>query len=477
MMAAHAGQVRARRTRRSFLLTALAMLALCLATASARASESVTTTTAEPECTTGARSALSPTPPTEDPFYTPPNTLPRGKKARPGTIIRSRPVCIADLEVPGPYAAWLIMYMSTGSENRRGKPSELKAAPSVDTGLIIEPLVQDATGPRSLVAYEEAEDSDSTLKAPSYTLRGGSSWDNALWQPMLAQGWEIVVPDFEGPNSAYGAGVLAGHGVLDGIRAAENFSATDGLEEAGTRVALWGYSGGAQASAWASELAPRYAPELQIVGVAEGGVPGEGKEDFDTVNNGVLAPGLAFGIALGGNAAYPNLLPESMLNSAGLALAKKFRSTGETGYPNTLPKESLSDYTNCGCNPVEEPEQFPTVAELVRINNLGQHVPTAPLYIYHDYNDELLPIGGVERLVQKYCEGGASVDFRVYAGDEHVTNAIVGAPEAMAYLISRFNGAAPVDSCGLPDNGGVIPPEEAVEPVPLPPNPPEEPLG
>lgn len=466
--AAPSARLRLCALRASFLLAA-AFVTLLLGAFAAPARAAIS---AEPQCTTAARQALSPTPPPEDPFYTPPSTLPRGRKGRPGTIIRSRPVCIADLEVPVPYAAWQIMYMSTGSETKHGKPSELKAVPSVDTALIIEPLVEDATGSRPLVSYQEAEDSDSTLKAPSYTLREGTSWDNAVWQPMLAQGWEIVVPDFEGPKSAYGAGPLAGHGVLDGIRAAENFSATDGLQGSATHVGLSGYSGGAQATAWASELAPRYAPELQIVGVAEGGVPGEIKEDFDTINNGILAPGLAFAVALGVNAEYPNYLPESLLNSAGLALAAKMRATGETGYPNTYPKESVSDYTNCGCNPVEEPQQFPRVAQLIPVENLGSHIPAAPLYIYHDYNDELLPIGGVERLVQKYCEGGATVDFRVYAGDEHVSNAIIGAPEAMAYLTSRFNGVAPVDTCGLPDNGGVIPPEEAVEPTPIPPNPP-----
>lgn len=408
-------------------------------------------------CTTGAKGAVSPTPPPQDPFYTPPNPIPHG---RPGTVIRSRPVCIGDAQVPVPYRAWDIMYLSTGAENANGQPSDDHSLPSVDTALIVEPLTG-TTHP--LVEYATAEDDDSTLKAPSYTMAQGNTSDNASWQYPLAHGWDVIVPDYEGPGSAYSAGPLEGHGMLDGIRAAESFSSTDGLEGRATEVGLWGYSGGAMATAWASELAPGYAPKLDIVGVAEGGVPADVHDTFDTINNGYLAPGLAFASALGDNAAYPNLISLSLLNSAGVALAANMRATGTSSYPQTYPPQSISDFTLCGCNPNDHPDEFPGIAEVGRTVNPGQHVPTAPLFIYHDYDDELIPIQGVERLVQYYCSGGATVEFRVNMGDEHVSNAVVGYPEAIAYLTERFEGLPAPNTCGLPDNGGVIPPS----PVPV----------
>lgn len=39
----------------------------------------------------------------------------------------------------------------------------------------------------------------------------------------ISDGYTLVVPDYEGFKSAFGAGHLSGHGVLDGIRAALNF--------------------------------------------------------------------------------------------------------------------------------------------------------------------------------------------------------------------------------------------------------------
>jgi len=226
-------------------------------------------------CTTGATGAVSPIPPPQDPFYTPPSPVPAG---RPGTVIRLRPVCIGDLQVPVPYRAWDVMYLSTAAEDANGNPADYHAVPSVDTGLIVEPLTGRA---HPLIAWATAEDSDSTLKAPSYVMTQGSSGDNATWQWALGNGWDVVVPDYEGPGSAYSAGPLEGHGMLDGIRAAENLSSIDGLQGRRTKAGLWGYSGGAMATVWASELAPGYAPGLRIVGVAEGGVPADVHDTFE----------------------------------------------------------------------------------------------------------------------------------------------------------------------------------------------------
>ncbi len=418
----------------------------------------------QPGCTTGARGPLTPTPPPSDPFYTPPSPLPT---VPAGTVIRSEPVCIADLEIPMPYAAWLVMYMSSGSEDSSGQPSNYNATPMAATALIVEPLT-DSVKPRPLVAYQAAEDADSTLKAPSYTLRLGTASDNAAWQPMLAQGWDVVVPDYEGPDSADGAGALTAHAVLDSIRAAENFSATDGLEGAQTQVGMWGYSGGAYASGIASELAPAYAPELQIAAVAEGGLPADPKTVFDNLNNGTLAPGLAFVVAVGTNAGYPNLVPTSLFNAAGQALMANFRATGNSSYPAGQP-QNIQGYTVCGCNPVDEPGQFPGIAQVVQADALGQHTPTAPLYIYQGFNDELIPFGQVENLVRTYCDGGATVDFHVYPGQEHLSTAVSGAPDAVAYLSARLTGAAPISTCGLPGNGIGVPPSQ-VPAEPLPPN-------
>jgi len=87
---------------------------------------------------------------------------------------------------------------------------------------------------------------------------------------LLAQGWDVVTSDYEGLNSEWAVGPMLGHATLDSIIAVEHF-APAGLKGAKTEVTLNGYSGGSEASTWAAAFAPKYAPNIDIVGVAAGG--------------------------------------------------------------------------------------------------------------------------------------------------------------------------------------------------------------
>ena len=120
----------------------------------------------------------------------------------------------------------------------------------------------------------------------------------------LGRGWAVVVPDFEGPRNPYTAGRMAGHATLDGIRAARRFPPA-GLAADGP-VGLWGYSGGGQATAWAAEMQPTYAPELAISGVAAGGVPPDLEQVARQIDGGLFS-GIYFAAAVGLSREYPEL--------------------------------------------------------------------------------------------------------------------------------------------------------------------------
>ena len=70
-------------------------------------------------------------------------------------------------------------------------------------------------------------------------------------------GFYVVVADYEGEQFDEAAGQEEGYATLDGIRAAESRL---GLSAGSTPVALVGFSGGAIATDYATELAPKYAP-------------------------------------------------------------------------------------------------------------------------------------------------------------------------------------------------------------------------
>ena len=85
---------------------------------------------------------------------------------------------------------------------------------------------------------------------------------------VLAQGWAMVATDYtglgtEGPHP-YLIGQGEGRSVLDAVRAAHQLTAVELADE----TVVWGHSQGGHAALWTGVLAPTYAPELRIDGVA-----------------------------------------------------------------------------------------------------------------------------------------------------------------------------------------------------------------
>lgn len=125
-----------------------------------------------------------------------------------------------------------------------------------------------------LLSYALAEDADNIDCAPSYNFQEGNNSTDSILNDVvqielyLLKGFIVSSPDYEGPNATFAAGKLLGHGILDGLRATTEF-----LSLKNPNIGMVGYSGGAIATGWAAALAPTYASELRIVGVATGGTP------------------------------------------------------------------------------------------------------------------------------------------------------------------------------------------------------------
>ncbi len=211
---------------------------------------------------TPALAAGGSTPPSHDPFYKPPHSL---RSDRPGTILRWRRVTLSPSNQLAATTVYQLLYRTTSATG----------APIATVTTLLLPSVP-ASGRRVLLSYQTAEDSLTTNCAPSYTMRGGNNGGSTQWAESqeitdgLAHGWDVVVPDYQGPRSEWAVGALEGRTTLDSIRAVERFAPAQ-LEGARTRVAMIGYSGGSIPTLWANALARRYAPEVHLVGAASGG--------------------------------------------------------------------------------------------------------------------------------------------------------------------------------------------------------------
>ena len=161
--------------------------------------------------------------------------------------------------------------MSPGCQLQLGIPVVItnqlgRRAVSVVT--VFQPL-NVTTAATRLISYQTSYDALGAQCDPSYTLEAGTEGERGFIMDYVITGFTVVTADYEGEDNAYGAGQQSGYETLDAIRSAEKLL---GVSEASTPVGMLAYSGGAVATEFASELAPKYAPHLDIIGAADGGV-------------------------------------------------------------------------------------------------------------------------------------------------------------------------------------------------------------
>lgn len=370
--------------------------------------------------------------PADDPFYEPP----AGFETQPhGAILRWRPITALALAVPLPVQAWQLL---TRTSDTKGRPVAVVATLMVPLASYL------GDGPRPLLSYQVAINSLGDQCNPSYSLRSGSRDGNTqtelnLMQQAMAKGWAVVTTDHEGPRNAYTAARMAGHAVLDGIRAAISLPGT-GLAGPITPIALMGYSGGAQATGWAAELHRTYAPELGIKGIASGGTVADLEAGLRQLDGSAFS-GLAFGAMFGIDREYPEMHLDKLLTPSGLAVKEEIGDMCVSQLRQSHQLERFATYTT-----VPDPLSVPRLAKVISDVDLGKKTPIAPVYLYHAIMDELIPIAGADGLYTAWCENGGDVTYHRDPASEHITLLVTGAPAAFAFLEARFAGT-PVQGC------------------------------
>lgn len=364
--------------------------------------------------------------PATDPFYAAPANL--GTLA-PGTVIRTRAVVVNLIGYGG-----FGLPVLADSKQIMVRSNDSKGNPAAVIATVLTPLV----GARhQLLAYQPAIDSLGSKCNPSYTLRDGTEKEAAIIATAVAAGLTVVVPDHEGPRNAYAAGRMAGHAVLDSIRGAISLPSSN-LAGAATKVGMVGYSGGAIATGWAGQLAPSYAPELHVVGVASGGTPADLEAAGSLMDGGPFG-GLYVGASLGMSREYPEL--RSIFNAAGIAMSDQIKDYCDAQLALRA-YDSVEKYSD---DPA--PLKTPVAQAVLADNKLGATPPAAPYYLWQSKFDELIPWDSVNKLDQQWCGEGAQVQFVTNYTSEHVTGAIEMIPTALPWLLDRFDGKAFTGNC------------------------------
>ncbi len=372
--------------------------------------------------------------PKDDGFYRVPDGVRRHAN---GKVLDSRRITAYAGAARVDARAWQVKYRTTDG---KGQPTATLAT------ILVPNEPWEGRGRRPLVSYQLAEDGVGLRCSPSYALRAGlaagltvSQVDVIFGIPLLlARGWAVVVPDWEGPRSLFGVHAMAGHAVLDGIRAARSF----GPAHLGARrpIGLWGYSGGGFATTAAAQLHRHYAPGLPIRAIAAGGVPGDIRQVYETASGSVFG-GATILLLIAMSRGYPDARLASYADDSLRADMAASREDCLFDAPVRHPLLDIGAHL--------APRGTKILRRLLRINSplAVPDVPRAPMFMYHMTIDELVPLPAARVLAERFCRAGVRLQFKVMTGGEHAVGAVLGGLQALNYLSKRFDGERAPTHC------------------------------
>ncbi|MGH9920151.1 MAG: lipase family protein, partial [Nitrososphaerales archaeon] len=402
-----------------------------------------------PSAATGSSTtgpASGPLLPTADPFYRWSGSLAHDT---PGTILRTRALAVDEAGGPAtPVKATQLLYVTTDELGSR----------TVSVVSVLQPLNEVASAATRLVSYQNPYDALGAKCDPSYTLQVGTEGQLPLALRYVEAGDTVVISDYEGEDLAEGVGQQYGYETLDAIRAAEKWL---GVPENTTPVGMVGYSGGSIATEFASELAPHYAPDLDIVGVAEGGVPVDPFHNLAYVDHPGSSWTWVIPVHLKGVArAFDIRDLDKYLTPRGIAAIEADQTACVGGFTGLTTEQMFKA-------PYRDIEKVPVFVRIFdRLIMSRSGTPRSPLFIgvgqSDPTGDTVIVTKDVQELAYTYCHRGVAVEFHVYDGLDHDQAGLPFLEQAQAFLTQRFENLPFQNGCG--DIG----PGNSIAPVPAP---------
>lgn len=355
-------------------------------------------------------------------FYVAPDPLPAGE---PGDVIRAERMDA--YLVPGlrlRARAWRVLYRSTAAT---GEPTAV-------SGTVLLPAWP-RRSPYPLIGYAVGTHGIGDAAAPSRLLARGLEWEAGLMAMILARGWAIAITDYQGLGTpgdhTYMVGRALGPNVLDVMRAARAL-APDDLPEDGP-AAIIGYSEGGAAAAWAAQLQPDYAPDVDVKAVAAGAAAANVEIAGPSLDGSFFSFFIAYG-GIGYAAAYPELELDPYLtprSREGIAAMRE----------STIVQAVLWGPKFMRASDMTEPNvlEMPEWRARLRQNRLGTIAPAAPVLLHHARRDQIVSFVHSLNLRDDWERLGADVRLYVTRGGvDHLSGAMAGTPVALDWIARRM---------------------------------------
>jgi len=352
-----------------------------------------------------------------DAFYSAPANVPD----RPGALLRAER--LKDVMLPPRMKGWRILYTTTVDDS----------TPATAVATVFAP-VDMRPGPRPVITWEHG--TTGLLQKCMPSLVSAPTEGIPARDRIVAAGWVIVATDYsfveqDGPHP-YIIGEGEARAALDSVRAARQIREL----KLDTRTVVWGHSQGGHAALWTGIVGPRYAPDVEIVGVAAI-APAADIRNILAMNPAVdkrLGPYLA----LSYSRFYPDIRFDEAIRPEALAAAREI-------------------VTLCGFFPPEDPQRIAALAKTfdgpalamstnkALVTRLEQNTANAPIdppvLIVQGLADYVVPPPATSAYVDERCAAGQRLEYWTFADRDHGTIVQPGTPldePLIAWTTARF---------------------------------------
>lgn len=366
-------------------------------------------------------------------FYDPPASVP----SEPGRLIAAEPYTQS---VPDGARGWLILYTTT----------DLNDLPTVGSAFVMAP---DETGgaPRDVVLWDHGTEGADRECAPTLLPAGDQPFPLvapvAALEQQLEQGRVLVGPDYPGMGTpgpqGYLIGENEGRSALDAVRAAHELAELT-LSD---RTVVWGHSQGGQAAIWTGVLAPEYAPEIDILGVAAAAPAADVKGLISTLDSSTIGKVLGPFVVRAFSEIYPDVEARDYVDPRMFAIYEAASRRCFAGSQTLV--TLLTVATMYGPMYSTDPATGPLGVRLDENKPTGP--VAAPLFIAQGTADPLILPSVQERYVADRCAAGQALRFQEYEGKDHLSVVADDSPfsaDLLAWTDARFEGEPQDDTCG-----------------------------
>ena len=341
---------------------------------------------------------------TPDAFYDPPPDVPR----KPGALLRSEP--LKDVTLPVGVRGWRIRYATSVDDN----------TPATAVAIVFAPTGSSA-GPRPVIAWEHA--TTGLLQKCMPSLLSAASKGIFERDRIVMSGWVVVATDYsfaeKGGPHPYLIGEAEARAALDSVRAARKISELM-LDR---RMVVWGYSQGGHAALWTGIVGPRYAPDLEIRGVAAI-APAANIEkilDMNVEMDKLFGPYLAESYSR----FYPDIKFEQAVRPEALDAARQI-----VNLCDFLPREDQERIAALAAT-FEGPALTTSSNKMLQARlqqNTADRPIQAPVVIAQGLSDTVVSPSATDAYVEERCAAGQQLEYWTFAGRDHLTIIQSGTP-------------------------------------------------